>query len=72
MLHLHPLWLFSVSVVYPPIYSENNAAHSTEMYQENAVHSSTSEQVTGSLMARCRSDNDLQAVTQHTGEHRGP
>lgn len=46
--------------------------HTPEMYQENAVHSSTSEQVTGSLMARCRSDNDLQAVTQHTGEHRRP
>lgn len=23
-------------------------------------------------MARCQSDNDLQAVTQHKGEHSGP
>lgn len=42
------------------------------MSGEHSAQNNISRQVTGSLMARCQSDNDLQAVTQHVGEHMGP
>lgn len=38
MFHLHPWQLFSVFIVYPHIYSENNTTCSTEICQENAAH----------------------------------
>lgn len=38
MFHLHPWRLFSVFIVYPHIYSENNTTCSTEVCQENTAH----------------------------------
>lgn len=38
MFHLHPWQLFSVFIVYPHIYSENNTMCSTEICQENTAH----------------------------------
>lgn len=43
-----------------------------DMSGECSAHNNISKQVTGSLMARCPSDNNLQAVIQHVGEHTGP
>lgn len=43
-----------------------------DMSGECSAHNNISKQVTGSLMARCQSDNNLQAVIQHVGEHTGP
>lgn len=42
------------------------------MSGEGSTENNISRQVTGSLVAGCQSDNDLQAVSQHVGEHMGP
>lgn len=77
MFHLHPWQLFAMFViqtvftVYPHIYSKNNVLNK-DMSGEHGTQNNISSQVTGSLVAGCQSDNDLQAVSQHVGEHMGP
>lgn len=43
-----------------------------DMSGERSTQNNIIRQVTGSLVAGCQSDNDLQAVSQHVGEHMRP